>query len=229
MPTLFITGANRGIGLEFAKQYAQQGWRVIATCRQPDEAENLKKLQQEFALEILALDVTNEQQIAAIKQTLKNTAIDVLLLNAGIYGPVNAFLGNIHKQDLQELFLINTIAPLLLIQALAENVLVSQQKIVVAISSGYGSIGETRESGHYPYAISKAGLNMAIKTAAIELAAKSGIAVTLSPGWVRTDMGGPNAALSVAESVAHLSTIINKLTLADSGKFFSYTGREISW
>ncbi len=226
MPTVLITGANRGIGLEFARTFAADGWSVHACCRQPDKAATLKAVAGQVAVH--RLDVTNGLQVAGLARELADEPIDLLLNNAGIYGPRTGFA----QTDYDEwfpVFQVNTMAPLRMAERFVAQVARSERKLIANISSKMGSIGDNTRGGSYIYRSSKAALNMIVKSLSVDLA-KHGIAVVaFHPGWVQTDMGGPEAALPVAESVAGMRAVIGRLGPADNGKYFNYDGDEIPW
>lgn len=226
MPTVLITGANRGIGLELAKQYAADGWSVIATARDPGQADALKKLKGDIRIE--ALEVTDERQIEALAKALKGTAIDVLLNNAGMLTGYESF-GQTDTESWLQTLHVNTIAPLKLAEALVEHVARSQAKKIVAITSGMGSIGGNASTGAYAYRSSKAALNKVMATAAHELRSRGISVAVISPGWVRTDMGGSGAPLDVKESAAGIRKVIDQLNVGTSGQFFNYSGENIPW
>ncbi len=226
MPTVLITGANRGLGLEFARSYAADGWRVHACCRHPEKAKALKAV--EGDLLVRKLDVTDGLRVAGLARELADEAIDVLLNNAGVYGPRSDF-GETDFDDWLDMLKINTIAPLRMAERFVEQVARSDRKLIVSISSGMGSIAMNDEGGRYPYRTSKAALNMVVKGLAADLAARGIIAVALSPGWVQTDMGGPNADLTPEESVAGMRAVIDGLTPDDSGRFFNYQSEDRPW
>jgi len=226
MPNVLITGANRGIGLELAKQYAGDGWSVIATARDPKNADGLNALKGDIRIE--ALEVTDEKQIAALAKALKGTAIDVLLNNAGMLTGYESLGETDTKSWLQTLH-VNTIAPLKLTEALVEHVAASQQKKVASITSGMGSMGGHASSGAYAYRSSKAALNMVMVTAANELRPRGISVAVISPGWVKTDMGGANASLDVKTSAAGIRQVIDKLNVGISGQFFNYSGENLPW
>jgi NAD(P)-dependent dehydrogenase (short-subunit alcohol dehydrogenase family) len=226
MPTVLITGANRGIGLELAKQYAGDGWSVIATARDPKNADGLNALKGEIRIE--ALEVTDAKQVQALAKALKGTAIDVLLNNAGMLTGYESF-GETDADSWLQTLHVNSIAPLKLTEALVEHVAASQQKKVASITSGMGSIGSHASSGAYAYRSSKAALNMVMVTAANELRARGISVAVISPGWVKTDMGGANATLNVTESAAGIRKVIDKLNVGISGQFFNYSGENLPW
>ncbi len=226
MPTVLMTGANRGLGLEFARSYATDGWRVHACCRHPEKAKALKAV--EGDLVVHKLDVTDGLRVAGLARELADDAIDVLLNNAGVYGPRSGF-GETDFDDWLDVLKINTIAPLRMAERFVEHVARSERKLIVSVSSGMGSIAMNDAGGHYPYRASKAALNMVVKGLSADLAARGIIAVALSPGWVQTDMGGSSAELTPEESVAGMRAVIDGLTPADNGRFLNYQGEDRPW
>jgi len=226
MPTVLITGANRGIGLELARQYAADGWSVIATCRDPKDAGELKKLKGEIRVE--ALEVTDHKQVKALAKKLKDTGVDVLLNNAGMLTGYEAF-GKTDTKSWLETLHVNTVAPLQIAEAFVHHVARSDQKKIVSITSGMGSIGKGPADGAYAYRSSKAGLNMVMVTAAHDLNHHGISVAVISPGWVKTDMGGPSASITPQISVNGIRKVIAKLGLKTSGRFFNYSGEEIPW
>src|SRR5215472_2332778 len=215
MPGVLVTGANRGLGLEFARQYAADGWKVVACCRKPDEAAALKKVDGDIKIEVL--DVRNGRQIANLVRRLEGQAIDILINNAGIFGPISGS----DTDAWLDVMRVNVIAPFHLAQALADNVARSEHKLIVNISSGMGSIAENTDGGSPIYRSSKTALNMVTKNLAIELRGKGVTVVVLSPGWVRTDMGGKRAPLEAAKSIGSMRKVLAKLGVKDSGRFFN--------
>lgn len=230
MATVLITGANRGIGYEFVEQLLARGDRVLATCRSLAAADALRKLQSEQAqLVLLELDVADEKAIAAFPHQLKGEAIDIFINNAGVYGPRDATFGNVTAEPWLEVLRVNTVAPLLLTQALMENLRGGKDKKLLYISSKMGSIADNGGGGHYVYRSSKTALNSVVKSIAVDLAEDGLIAAVLHPGWVQTDMGGPNALIDTNTSVAGMIAVIDGLEAGQAGHFFNYDGSEISW
>lgn len=230
MKAMLITGANRGIGLEFVKQYAEAGWQVIATCRHPAKAEELKKLATKHPhISIYSLDVSNPESITQLKQSITNQPIDHLINNAGIYGPSNQTLDKVTANDMLDVYKVNTLGPLLLTQALLKNVADSEEKLIIAITSRVGSIADNSAGKNYGYRTSKAALNMAMKNIAIETEAQGIRVLILHPGWVKTSMGGKNALITTAESVSGLRNIINTYQSKELAPFVAFDGRELSW
>lgn len=225
--TIMITGASRGIGLEFVRQYAADGARVIAACRNPGGAEGLRAVSGD--IEPLALDVTDAESVAAARSQLGDRPIDVLINNAGIYGPRGGSFDDIDFEAWREVLEVNGLAPMRVLQAFAGNVAASARGRVVTISSIMGSIGGNAGGGEYIYRSSKAMVNAVMRSAALDLAARGIITVMVHPGWVQTDMGGPSAAITPSESVAGLRQVIAGLDAAANGRFFNYDGGELPW
>lgn len=232
MDTLLITGANRGIGLEFCKQYAAAGWRVLACCREPDKADALKQLAAHHPnlIQLHALDVTDHAQIERLARTLADEAIDLLINNAGVY-PVadRRGFGHTDYAEWMAAFNINTMAPLKMVEAFVEQIARSQLKLIVTITSQMGSVDDNSSGGSYLYRSSKAAANMVVKSLAVDLKGRGITSVAFNPGWVKTDMGGPNAMIGVEQSVADMRKVIARLTLADTGKFIGNDGVVIPW
>ncbi|CAM3732490.1 SDR family oxidoreductase [Parendozoicomonas haliclonae] len=230
MSTVLITGANRGLGLEFVRQYAESGWQVIACCRSPEQAESLAGLAEQYsAVELERLDVASEHEINALAERLQGRAIDHLILNAGVLGEKCANLGEMTQAGWLEVLTVNTVAPALLIQALQDNVAASEHKVIAGISTRVASIDDNSSGGMYSYRASKAALNQILVSAAKNLAEQGVKTVALHPGWVQTDMGGENALFTVEESVQGLRKVIGELTLADSGCFRVFDGSSVAW
>lgn len=222
-PTVLITGANRGLGLEFARQYAADGWTVIGTARSPDRADDLKALD----VQVLQLDVTDQASIDALVATLDGRAIDMLINNAGIFPRVGK-IDEVDAGDYSLTLMVNTLGPVLVTQALMPNLRASEMKRIVNITSRLGSI-ELNSGNFYGYRESKAALNMFTKTLGTELGPEGFICLTIHPGWVRTDMGGPTANLSPEESVTGMRAVIDSLAPEDNGTYRSYAGEAVPW
>ena len=232
MHTTLITGANRGIGLEFCRQYAAGGWRVLACCRYPEKADELNKLAAQYPeqVKIHALDVADLVQIDRLAQVLADESIDLLINNAGIYPDSNkGGFGQTNYSEWIQAFRINAMAPLKMAETFAAQVSRSEQKTIVTMTSKMGSIADNSGGGSYLYRSSKAAVNMVVKTLAIDLKPVGITAVLFHPGWVKTDMGGPNALISAEQSVSGIRRVIARLKISDSGKFMGYDGQEIPW
>ncbi|HEY6880334.1 MAG TPA: SDR family oxidoreductase [Polyangiales bacterium] len=226
MPSVLITGANRGLGLEFAKQYAAAGWRVFATAR--SESEELSALREQHAqLSFHTLEIGDEASIRALAAAL-DEPIDLLLNNAGTMGPERQSIGRIDAAGMLETLRINTVAPLLVADAFLEHVARSERKVMIAVTSGMGSIDDT-SGGYYAYRASKAALNMTFRSLALDLRKRGVIAAVINPGWVKTDMGGRNAPTSVHDSIAKMRDVFEGLTARDSGSFLDYKGGTLAW
>jgi NAD(P)-dependent dehydrogenase (short-subunit alcohol dehydrogenase family) len=230
MPSILLTGANRGLGLEFTRQYRDAGWRVYACCRSPEKAAELRALAaaSNGNVSIHALEVTNHAAIEALAKELRGVALDVLMNNAGIYGPKNAAFGSIDYRIWAEVFAVNVLAPMKMAECFVEHVARSERKIIACLSSQMGSVAQNN-GGHYIYRSSKAALNMVVRGLAVDLKPRNVIAVVLHPGWVQTDMGGRNAPLQPPESIRGVRGVLDHLRPADSGKFLSYDGSELPW
>ncbi len=219
MSTVLITGASRGIGREFADQFAADGWRVIATCRNPEQYDG----------EAHALDVTDAASVAALGQAMAGETIDLLINNAGIYGPRSLPFDALDYDAWSQVLQTNLMGPMRVAAALAGPVLASEQKKMVFISSKVGSISDNSSGGSYIYRSSKTALNMAVKSLSLDLSGKGVITLLLHPGWVQTDMGGSSGLVDTATSVAGMRAIIGRADATHSGKFFNYDGSELPW
>ena len=230
MKTVLITGANRGIGLALTRLYLQDNWRVIATCREMHSAVELNKLKDEFnALQIFELDITDYQQLSKLSSDLISTKIDVLLSNAGIYGPKGYQFGECDVQAWRSVLEANVIAPTKLAEAFYPHLLNGDLKIIAALSSKVGSHTENTKGGGYIYRSSKAALNSVVKSLSNDLSNKGIKTVALHPGWVKTNMGGPNALINPEESAQGLKQVIESLKDEHSGGFYNYLGEQIPW
>ena len=222
--TCVVTGANRGIGLELARQLSARGDTVIATARDPESASDLSAL----GVRVEALDVESPKSMAAFAKKLKGTPVDLLIHNAamGVAGPA---VERVTADDVESHFRVNALGPLLLTQALLPHLRAGERKLVIAISSGLGSIGENSTGGWVAYRIAKAALHQVMRTLSAELSKEGLSFVLISPGWARTRMGGQEAPLSPEESVRGVLKVVDRLGPKDTGKFFSERGREIPW
>lgn len=232
MKTALITGTNRGIGLEFCRQYAADGWRVLACCRYPEKSDELNKLvsRNPELIKMHALDVADHVEIDRLGQILADESIDLLINNAGIYPDSDkSGFGHTDYAEWMQAFRINTMAPLKMAETFSAQMARGKQKAIVTISSKMGSIADNSGGGSYLYRSSKAAANMVVKSLAIDLKPFGITAVVLHPGWVKTDMGGPNAMISPEQSVSGMRKVISGLGPADSGKFFAYDGQVIPW
>jgi NAD(P)-dependent dehydrogenase (short-subunit alcohol dehydrogenase family) len=223
MPTLFITGASRGLGLEFTRRYAADGWQVIAACRDPDGASELRAL----GVEVVALDMTALDNVADAAALVGDRPLDLVIANAGTYGPSD-LTNREAGAEFERVLTVNTVAPTLLALALASHVERAGGKMI-AISSQMGSIADNSIGGSTAYRASKAGLNAAWRSLSVDFKGRDLTMAMLHPGWVRTDMGGPDASISVEESIAGMREVIGGLTRDQSGSFFNYDGKRLPW
>jgi NAD(P)-dependent dehydrogenase (short-subunit alcohol dehydrogenase family) len=224
MPSTSITGANRGLGFEFARQYLADAWHVYAACRDPDSASELRRLADASGhkLQILALDVTELASVKAAASELDGKAIDRLLNNAGVMGARGQTIGNIDYKAWAKVLDANTMGPMRVSEVLVGHVAQSELKLIVTLTSGIGSLADNTSGGSIAYRSSKAAVNMVMRSLAIDLAPRGITCVVVNPGWVQTDMGGPHATIIAFESVTKLRRLIETLGPAKSGKFFNY-------
>ncbi len=227
MATVLITGANRGLGLEFARQYAVDGWRVIAACRDPAKARELAGV--EGDVELASLDVIDQATIRELAARLEKVDIDLLLLNAGVHLQKRAAMEQMDYSAWARELEINTMAPLKVAAGFAPHVARSDLKRIVAISSGAGSISRTKFGDDYAYRSSKAGLNAVIKILSFELAPKGITVISIGPGHTQTDMGGAQAPHTADDSVRRVRQVIAGLSFADNGRYVSRDGKDIPW
>lgn len=232
MNTVLITGANRGIGLEFVRQYAADGWRVLACCRDPAAANELNRMAIDHAdrVRVYPLNVVDHKQIEQLSQILTDEAIDLLINNAGVYPPAQADgFGKTDYGAWAYTFEVNTMAPLKMAEAFIHQISRSRGKTIITLTSKMSSVADNRGGGSYIYRSSKSAVNNVVKSLSIDLNPQRIIAVLLHPGWVKTDMGGPGALISVEQSVTGMRQVIDRLTLEDSGQFYAYDGQMIPW
>jgi len=228
---VLITGANRGIGLEMVKYAMQQGWRVFACCRNPHTADdlfNIAKLSN-GQISVHIADMLELATLQALSYELRNDPIDILINNAGIYGSDNNKFGAVDVNGWLQAFQVNSIAPLKMVEAMAEQLLMGRRKLVACMSSKMGSMADNGFGNSYIYRSSKAALNAVVKSLSIDLKEQGIITVALHPGWVKTDMGGPDAEITTHESVELLFGHMMLLTIEDSGRFIDIDGSDIPW
>lgn len=226
MQTVLITGANRGIGLAFARHYAREGWRVIAACRNPDNATDLATVP--GSVDVRRMDVADADSVAAAARELAGEPIDMLINNAGIYGSSGQRFGTTDFDSWAQTFRVNTMGPMLVTETFAAHLERGPTRIVVCVTSRMGSITEA-DGRFHQYRSSKAALNMVARCMARDLASRRFTVVALHPGWVRTGLGGSGAPLSPEQSVASMTRVIAGLSFQDSGKFYSYDGSAVPW
>ena len=224
MKTVLITGANRGIGLSLVKNYLAQGWQVHATYRSEKSSQDLLELEGDN-LTCHPLDVTDYQGLSEFANALP--ALDVLINNAGYYGPKGYGFGNTDIDEWRKVLEINTIAPLKLVEALFPNLQKGQLKKIACLSSKVGSMNTS--GGGYIYRSSKAALNSVVKSLSNDLSSQDFTVLALHPGWVQTEMGGPNALIDTQTSAAGLVEVIESADLSRSGDFINYDGTALPW
>ncbi|RBW44950.1 SDR family oxidoreductase [Psychromonas sp. B3M02] len=230
MATIFITGANRGLGLEFVKQYAQQGHHVIACTRHFTQATELSQLATLHSnIQLHELNVMDEEQISELTTVFKNQPIDVLIHNAGVGGFQCEALGGMDQKGWLEVLTVNTVSPMLITQALLANILASKAKTIIGLTSILASIDDNNSGGRYSYRASKAALNQIIKSLACELSDDGVKAAVIHPGWVKTAMGGADGKITPAQSITGMMNVIENLQSKHSGSFFVYDGTQLPW
>jgi NAD(P)-dependent dehydrogenase (short-subunit alcohol dehydrogenase family) len=233
MSTVLITGANRGLGLEFARQYSADGWDVIATARNPKQSEELERLAKSKSVFLQMLDVTSNESVKHLAEVLNGRPVDLLILNSAIFTRGGNKLGELNYAGWRESFETNVLGVMRVAEALIENVAASKRKQIVAISTGMGSLqtlGTTIGFGSaYQYRSSKAALNMAMSILTKEVEPKGISVLIFNPGWVQTDMGGPNAMLTPEQSIAGMRKVLDGNSMELTGKFLSYDGSTWPW
>jgi NAD(P)-dependent dehydrogenase (short-subunit alcohol dehydrogenase family) len=223
MATCLILGASRGIGREFARQYAAQGARVIASYRRPEDGAELAR----FCARTLAIDVLQPGWTAAL-EALDGESVELAIVCAGIVGPRSAGLVAPEPAEFDAVMHTNVLAAMQAITALAQRLIATGGKLVL-ISSRMGSVAQTTNASRWLYRASKAALNSVLKSTSIDLGACGVVCMALHPGWVRTDMGGAEADLDVAESVESMRRVIAAANRSHNGRFLNYNGEQIEW
>lgn len=239
MSTALITGANRGLGLEFVRRLSLTGWKVLATCRSPDQAEALRRLASESrqAVEVHALETGDQKSICALSAAVGDQAIDLLVCNAGVSQLKQALITGTAGQRIQdaddalwfEVYRTNAIGPLRVAAAFADRVAASERRLMAFMSTRMSVAGQNNSGAYYMYRSSKAALNVIVKNLSIELAPRGVTCIALHPGWVRTDMGGRNADVSPEESVTGMLKILLDAKLPKKAQFLDYSGETVPW
>lgn len=226
MKTALIIGASRGLGLGLATELSSRGWKVVGTARKPAEAKGLQQLAASGRAEVEAIDIARAEDLDALAQRLSGRTFDLLFVNAGISGAQGATVETAKREDLAEILWVNSLAPVRVAQRLLPRV--ARGGTVAFMSSVLGSIAENTSGGFDLYRASKVALNMLAHGFAIGARERGIATLSLHPGWVRTDMGGPQAPLSIEESVRGLANVLES-THEAKHRFLDYTGREIPW
>lgn len=224
MTLIVITGANRGLGLEFARQFSSAGHEVVGTARNPVAAADLRNLN----VEVQGLDVTREDSCQRFAESLGDRPVDILINNAGVMG-ARGDLGDLDLAALLETIDVNALGPIRVTRALLPALRSAPTKKICQITSKMGSIADNSSGGSYAYRMSKAALNMMNKSLSHELAGEGFVCTVFHPGWVQTDMGGASAPISAEQSVEGLIARINEMTSRHNGAFYDYLGEEIPW
>jgi len=236
MPTVMVTGANRGIGYEHVAQYAQKKWNVIACARQPEKAIELLQLQDKYGANFIIeeLEVTNHKQVDDLSQKHSNTTIDILINNAGTGGPEGMpgamdyqKIDNMDYQIWRDILEVNLLAPFKVATSFHKQISISDKKTLIMMSSDLGSVSQNTFGGLYSYRASKSALNIVAKGMSNEW--KDIIVVALAPGWCRTYLGGAEAEIDPMDSVEDQQKMFETLTETDSGKFLDRFGNEVPW
>lgn len=230
MPHALITGANRGIGLEHARQLLERTWTITAAVRDPEAASELKALDPgDGRLRVVPYDASDLTAAEKLKSQVEGP-IDILFANAGVMGPkTQDDFRTAASEDFLDVVRVNTVAPLALAGAFADRVAASQMKVIALQSSRMGSIADNDSGGRYIYRASKAALNAVGKSLSVDLKDKGVTVLILHPGWVRTDMGGPNGLLTVKECVDGQLDLIARANPAMNGRFFHSNGQDLPW
>ena len=227
---VLVTGANRGIGLEFVRQLVEDGHDVIATAREPQKASELNEIKNKHSdrLQLHALDISDAHSVTRVSEAVGDEPIDVLINNAGTY-PDSGRLGALDYEACLKGFEVNTLGALRVSEAFAGRVAHSHKRCIVNVTSQMGSIDDNGSGGSYAYRMSKAALNMATRSLARDLRSQNVIVFVIHPGWVQTDMGGPNAQISPERSVRGILSVVDHATMTQSGHFMNWDGDEIAW
>jgi NAD(P)-dependent dehydrogenase (short-subunit alcohol dehydrogenase family) len=225
LPTALVIGASRGLGFETARQYLADGWRVLGSHRSEEDRVKLR----EAGAETYRIDVLDDKDLAAFAWQIDDESVDVVVLNAGVYGPRDSSLNNApSREDFDEVMQTNVLAPLKLLPVLSPLVLKSRGTLAL-LSSRMGSISSVAGNYGLLYRASKSAVNLVGRLAHTELSPRGARVLLLHPGWVRTDMGGPNADVEVTDSVSGLRRVIADRAQYPSGGFYDYRGQSIAW
>lgn len=236
MPSMLVTGANRGLGLEMVRQFGADGWRIYACSRAPNGSDDLSRLAADSAgaISVHQLDVGNPDEIRSLASELKGHAIDMLVNNAGILGhPIEAAepgaFGTLDYGVWDQVLEINTLAPMRVTEAFVDHVAASDHKLLFFMSTHMGSITDLAASDLLPYRSSKAALNLLVKALSIDLAPRGIRTLAVHPGWVSTDMGSAAAPVTPPDSIAGIRAVVAAYGADQTGQFYQYDGKELPW
>ncbi len=229
MSTVLVTGASRGLGLEFTRQYLAEGWKVIAACRDPRAASALRALQANQAgLTVVDVDVADGASVKRAAAAVQ-VPLDIVINCAGIFGERGQTIGSLDYRDWIRVLEVNLLGPARVSEAFLEHLKRSERRLIVTLTSGMGSLADNTSGGSVLYRTSKAAVNMLMRTAAIDLEPQRITCIVINPGWVKTDMGGPNARISAEQSVGAMRRVIGRVGPDDTGRFYNHDGREYPW
>lgn len=227
---VLITGANRGIGLALVRCFVDEGWQVEACCRHPAAAKELQTLARTRpGIRLHRLDLVEAVHIRDLAKTLAGTPLDILLNNAGVFGPRQQGFGQTDQQQWLETLHVDVVAQQKLTEALVENLAKGTHRLIANMGSQMGSLADNQSGNFYLYRTAKAAVSMLTRCQAVDLKERGIVSVVLHPGWVRTRMGGDQAPLNTGESARGLVKVLTGLTMSDSGRFFNYRGEELPW
>ena len=232
MRTVLVTGASRGIGLEFCKQYAKQGWQVFACCRNPEQAVKLNNLVTEYSyVKVYKMDVIERSGIDALANQIKDSSIDLIIANAGVYGDSSGHgFGNLDYVEWINTLETNVLGVVKVAEAFLPNLKRSNNNPCIAVlSSQMGSIDDNSSGGSILYRSSKAALNAAMKSLSIDCQNDNIGVLIFHPGWVKTDMGGPHALIDPETSVTGMVKQIGTFRMSQTGRFIKYDGTQLPW
>ena len=228
---ILVTGANRGLGLGLVKKFLRNNEKVICTTRNISKSKELILCKEKYNdnLEICELDLLDKDSPNILSNFLGDETIDLFINNAGVIGHSAQHFKSISLNHWIEVLKVNLIAPLLITQSIIKNIEKSSERKIYFISSKVGSIEDNKSGGMYIYRSSKTALNQVVKSLSIDLKPLGISVISLHPGWVRTEMGGPNALISVEESVNGMVDVISNTSIINSGQFINYDGTRLPW
>jgi len=231
MKKILVTGANRGLGLGLVKKFLKNNEKVFCTTRNISKSKELKLLKEKYtnSLEICELDLLDKDSPSILSNFLQNEPIDLFINNAGVIGDSAQHFKSVSLEPWLKVLKVNLISPLLITQSIIKNIEKSSEKKIYILSSKVGSIEDNKSGGMYVYRSSKTALNQIAKSLSIDLKPLGVSVISLHPGWVRTEMGGPNALISVEESVNGMFRVISSTDISNSGQFLNYDGKELPW